>query len=63
MIPRLEDAEAAVQQAFVTEFPDERFADWNGELDDRRAEQIIKNVGRASRINAREFINLLRDER
>lgn len=60
MINRLEDAENAVRQVFLDEFPESNFAQWNREIDDQVAEQIIKNVGRASQINVRKFIEDLR---
>lgn len=60
MISRLEDAEHAVRQVFLDEFPGENLLHWDTEIDDRRAEQIIKTVGRASRINVKMFIDDLR---
>ncbi|HEX8322080.1 MAG TPA: hypothetical protein VF632_27085 [Longimicrobium sp.] len=60
MINRLEDAERTVEQVFRDEFPRESFAEWNRELDDQVARQIINSVGRASRINVRMFIEDLR---
>jgi hypothetical protein len=56
MIYRLEDAENEVRQIFLREFPQSNFVLWDQDIDDRTAEQIIKDVGRASRINVRKFI-------
>ena len=56
IIKRIEDAENAVQRVFHDEFPNSSFLEWNHEVDDKHAENIIKNVGRASRINVRKFI-------
>jgi hypothetical protein len=56
IINRLEDAENIVQNVFLTEFPQRQFNEWNREMDDRTAEEIVRNVGRASRINVRKFI-------
>lgn len=56
MIDRLEDSEGAVRQVFVTEFPNSSFSGWNKNINDKTAENIIRNVGRASRINVKKFI-------
>jgi hypothetical protein len=56
MIARIEDAEHAVKQIFLEEFPAANFAQWDQDLDDRAAEHIIKTVGRASQINVKRFI-------
>lgn len=60
MYNRIEDAENRVYQVFLDEFTDNNFAIWNQDLHDGIAEQIIKNVGRASRINVKRFIEDLR---
>lgn len=60
MITRIEDAENRVFQVFVDEFPNENYNRWNQEVDNNYGEQIIKNVGRASRINVRRFIEDLK---
>jgi hypothetical protein len=52
----LADAEAAVEKIFGTEFPESDFLDWNCEMNDNAAQNIIKSVGCASRINVRKFI-------
>lgn len=56
MIPRLEDAENRVHGVFLDEFPGSNFNRWNRQLDEQTARNIIRNVGRASRINVRMFI-------
>lgn len=56
LITRLEDAEARVRGVFIDEFPQAGFNRWNREMDDRVAQRIIDNVGRASRINVKMFI-------
>jgi hypothetical protein len=61
MISRLDDAEAAVAFHFREDFPDCDFAEWNREIDDRVAEDIIGNVGRAMTINVVSFIKELGD--
>jgi hypothetical protein len=61
MIRRLEDAEAAVAAHFRDFFPGCAFVAWNSEVDNRVAEQIIRNVGRASQINVVKFIKDLGD--
>lgn len=60
MINRIEDAEHRAEQVFRDEFPQEDFTAWNREVDDQTASTIIRNVGRASRINVRMFIDDLR---
>ena len=55
----LEDAEFAVLRHFQIEFPGKDFNLWNQDVNDKGAEQIITNVGRASSINVRRFIENL----
>lgn len=57
MINRLTDAEESVRQVFLFEFPKCNYLQWNCEIYDSVAEQIIKNVGLASKINVRKFID------
>jgi hypothetical protein len=56
MIKRLEDAELAVSNIFTEEFPKESFEKWNSLVSDDFGENIIRNVGRASMINIKRFI-------
>jgi len=56
MIGLLEDAEHRVRGVFEDEFPRRDFARWNDELDDSVAAQMIRNVGKASRIDVKKFI-------
>ena len=56
MISRLEDAESTVRQVFQEEFSGSRFSEWDQEIADQVAMQIIGNVGRASQINVKRFI-------
>lgn len=56
MFNRIEDAENRVYQVSLDKFRDKNFAIWNQDLYDRHAEQIVKNVGCASRINVKSFI-------
>lgn len=58
--PSIEECERVVQSEFAKHFPDDVFSDWNREVDSRVANQIISNVGRASRIHVDRFINDLR---
>jgi uncharacterized Ntn-hydrolase superfamily protein len=59
MINRIDDAENRVYQVFIDEFPASNFAEWNQEINESVARQIIKNVGRTSRINVKLFIEEL----
>ena len=61
MVTRLEDGEQAVRNVFHAEFPDERFEDWNREVNQSSADHVISTVGRASRIDVAKFIDDLRD--
>ncbi len=63
MVSRLDDAENRVLQVFIDEFPNENYSEWNIEVDDQYGERIISNVGRASRINVKMFIEDLWQER
>ena len=56
MIHRIEDAEARVHGVFLLEFPQADFNRWNRRLDEQTAQNVIRNVGKASRINVRMFI-------
>lgn len=56
MFNRIDDAENRVYQVSLEEFQDISFAQWNKDLNERNAEQIIKNVGRASMINVKKLI-------
>ena len=56
MVRELADAERAVQDIFLDEFPNAVFTEWNQHINDETAEHIIQGVGRASQINVREFI-------
>jgi hypothetical protein len=59
MVPSLDEAERAVRDIFAAEYPKSRYSDWNTELDDRIAFDIVTTVGRASRINVVRFIEQL----
>jgi hypothetical protein len=52
----IQEAENAVQDVFRSEFPKEKFHIWNTHLDDSIAKNIIKNVGKASQIKVKRFI-------
>ena len=56
MIKSLEEAEHVVRAVFDQEFPDRDFVEWNQNIDDTASANIIKACGRASRINAKKFI-------
>lgn len=56
MIQRIEEAECAVQQVFIEQFPKADFSQWNREIDRDTAKNVIRTVGRASRINVKLFI-------
>ncbi|MGB6872730.1 MAG: hypothetical protein WBE46_01070 [Dehalococcoidia bacterium] len=56
MIASLEEAEHAVREIFHQEFPTQDFDNWNQNIDDATAENIISTVGKASRINVKRFI-------
>ena len=56
MMERIEEAESIVQQVFAKEFPKEDFTRWNQEINNNTANNIIRSVGRASRINVKLFI-------
>ncbi len=52
----LAPAELAVRNIFLECFPKADFDDWNRDIDDDVAANIIRNVGRASRIDVELFI-------
>ena len=56
MISTMEDAENTVSQIFHEEFPNKLYEVWNQVVSQNIAENIINNVGRASRINIKSFI-------
>lgn len=61
MIKTIEQAEASVRNIFTDNFPHLNFNQWNKEVSDEFAKNIIKKVGKASRINVRKFIEDLSD--
>jgi hypothetical protein len=56
MIARLEYAEQCVRQTFLSEFPNSSFSEWNHDINEGMAEDIIRRVGPTSRINVKKFI-------
>ena len=59
VVSRLEDAEIAVRNAFLDEFPEQNFRLWNTDISDSWAQDEIRNGGRATHINIRLFIERL----
>lgn len=56
MIKRLEDAQFVVRRIFDDEFPGKIFTQWDTHINDDVANNIISNVGKASHINVKLFI-------
>lgn len=56
MIKTIEDAEQAVKTIFDQEFPNKKYNEWNLNMNDATARHIINSVGKASRINVKNFI-------
>ena len=56
MIETIKMAEAAVYNIFQDEFPNHSFTEWNTNIPDKTAKNIIDGVGIASRINVMQFI-------
>ncbi len=56
IITRLEDAERSVAQVFADEFPKAKYLEWNTNINDKTAKDMIEAIGRASRINVEKFI-------
>lgn len=52
----LEQAELNVRKTFDEEFPRDSFEVWNIDIDERIANNVIRSVGNASRINVKNFI-------
>jgi len=52
----IREAEITVENVFNDEFPKNEFQIWNSEVSDSFAQNIIKNVGKASQINVKRFI-------
>jgi hypothetical protein len=59
MVPSLDEAERTVRDIFVAEYPKSRYSDWNTEVDDEIAFDIVRNIGYASRIDVVTFIEQL----
>ena len=57
----IQEAEVAVQNVFHEEFPKDSFNAWNSDVSDSFAQNVIKNVGKASQINVKKFIDDLQD--
>lgn len=56
MIKDIEDAETVIRKVFQDEFPKHIFQEWNSNIPDKTANNIINAVGKASHINVKEFI-------
>jgi hypothetical protein len=59
MMRSLEEAERAVVGIFSTEFRSSGYWDWNSEVNDDIASNIVTSVGQASSINVVRFIEQL----
>lgn len=59
----VEECELAVRRVFDENFSNESYAQWNIDLHDSTAENIIRAVGRASHIRIDQFIDDLRGYR
>lgn len=57
----VQEAEHRVQAVFNDEFPKENYDEWNSNIHDSSAQNLIKNVGKASQINVKQFIDDLRN--
>jgi hypothetical protein len=60
MVNRLEDGEREVENLFHNLFPGEKFDDWNIDVNEKTAREIVSSVGRAGSIRVDRFINVLR---
>jgi len=56
MVTPLRDAEARVRQVFEDCFPEHVFSDWDREVNDQVAQNIISNVGVESTIHVDRLI-------
>lgn len=56
MTRRLEAGEAIVRRTFDDEFEGQDFSKWNVQIPDKAARAIIRGVGRAMRIDVKQFI-------
>ena len=52
----MEDAEHDVRQIFRDGYPEKDFDIWNVDMHEETGNEIIKGVGKASRINVKNFI-------
>lgn len=52
----LDEAELAVESIFSDEFSNDHFLEWNQNVDDATANNIILSVGNSSSINVKKFI-------
>ena len=59
-VTRLEDGELLVQEVFEREFPTEDFNQWNSEINDNTAKNLIQNVEQVIGINVKQLIDDLR---
>jgi hypothetical protein len=55
-MPSREQGELTVRNIFAAEYPGDDFDRWNEEMLDSAAESVVKDVGKASTINVRNFI-------
>lgn len=52
----LASVEASVEQSFKEDFPDMSYKQWNADMPESAANDIIKQFGSAYRIDVRQFI-------
>jgi len=56
MVKDIDGAEKVIRSVFQDEFPKHKFQEWNSNIPKKTANNIIKAVGKASRINVKKFI-------
>ena len=59
MVNAVEEAKLRIYNIFQDEFPEHDFNQWNRDINDKVAKNIINSVGKATTINVRLFIERL----
>jgi len=62
MVTSLKDGENNVGKVFTAEFPSSDYLKWDTDVESSVADHMIKEVGRASNIDVRTFIEDLWDQ-
>lgn len=56
MVAAITDGEETVRDVFMIKFPNDDYSEWDTEIEDSVADDMIEAVGKASKIDVQKFI-------